>query len=107
MMNLFSKNWLKKSGLGIGLMILSPYSSASTAGSDMPFVSTTQKLSQAISGPWLTSAAIIMVVITCLMLAFGEFGDGFKKIINIVLWLAIAFSATSFLNSMFGSGAVC
>jgi type IV secretory pathway VirB2 component (pilin) len=46
-----------------------------------------------------------MVAVTCVMLAFGEWGDGFKRVINIVLWLSVAFSAVSFLNHMFAAGA--
>jgi len=78
---------------------------ASSSGS-LPFNSTMNTLKDAISGPFLLAAAIIMIVITCLMLAFGEWGDGFKKIINMVMWLSIAFAATSFVTSMFGSGAI-
>jgi type IV secretion system protein TrbC len=70
------------------------------ADSGLPFVTTMTKLQEAISGPFLTAAAIIMIVITCLMLAFGEWGDGFKKIINIVLWLSVAFAVTGFLTSV-------
>jgi type IV secretion system protein TrbC len=78
---------------------------ASSTG-DLPFVSTLNTLKESISGPFLLSASIIMIVITCIMLAFGEWGDGFKKMINIVMWLSIAFAATSFVTTMFGSGAV-
>lgn len=78
---------------------------ASSTG-DLPFVSTLNTLKEAISGPFLLSASIIMIVATCIMLAFGEWGDGFKKMINIVMWLSIAFAATSFVTTMFGSGAV-
>lgn len=106
MMNLFLKDLFKKGCFGSVLMWMSHAALSSTTGQDLPFVSTTQKIEQAISGPWLMAAGIIMVVVTCLMLAFGEFGDGFKKIINIVMWLSLAFSATSFLSMMFGSGAV-
>lgn len=78
---------------------------AGTTG-DLPFTSTMQTLEKAISGPFLMAASIIMVVVTCLMLAFGEWGDGFKRIITVVLWLSIAFAATSFITTMFGGGAV-
>jgi type IV secretion system protein TrbC len=72
--------------------------------SDLPFVSTVTKLKDAISGPFLLSGAIIMVVATCLMLAFGEWGDGFKRMINVVLWLSVAFAAATFISTMFGTG---
>lgn len=79
---------------------------ASSAG-NLPFNSTMDMLQQSISGPFLLAAAIIMIVVTCLMLAFGEWGDGFKKMINIVLWLSVAFAAPIFITTMFGGGAVC
>lgn len=108
MINLFSKSWLKKSFLAGCLLMVNAVAMASDTGkTDLPFVSTMEKLKGAISGPFLLSASIIMVVVTCLMLAFGEFGDGFKKIINIVMWLSIAFAATNFISTLFGSGAVC
>ncbi len=69
---------------------------------NMPFTSTMEVLKTAISGPFLKAASVIMIVVTCLMLAFGEWGDGFKKIITIVLWLSIAFAATSFIG-VFGT----
>lgn len=75
----------------------------SDINSDLPFDSTMNLLKDAITGPFLVSVSIIMIVATCLMLAFGEWGDGFKKLINIVLWLSIAFSATSFVTTLFGA----
>lgn len=72
-------------------------------GTDLPFNSTMNLLKDSITGPFLMSVSIIMIVVTCLMLAFGEWGDGFKKLINIVLWLSIAFSATSFVTTLFGA----
>jgi type IV secretory pathway VirB2 component (pilin) len=81
------------------------YSAPAYAGGNLPFTSTLTVLKNAITGPFLMAAAMIMVVVTCVMLAFGEWGDGFKKLINIVLWLSIAFGASGFMSSLFGSGA--
>ncbi len=78
-------------------------SSARADAADLPFNSTMNLLKDAITGPFLLSVSIIMIVVTCLMLAFGEWGDGFKKLINIVLWLSIAFSASSFVTTLFGN----
>jgi type IV secretion system protein TrbC len=104
MVNLFLKN-LVKSVLVFSCFLLTSNAFATSYG-NLPFVSTMNTLKEAISGPFLLSGAIIMVVITCLMLAFGEWGDGFKKMINIVLWLSVAFAATSFIGTLFGGGAV-
>jgi type IV secretion system protein VirB2 len=106
MANLHLPRWLKKYLVGLAMATwMASNTDASTTG-NLPFNSTMNTLEQAISGPFLLSAAVIMVVVTCLMLAFAEWGDGFKKLINIVMWLSIAFAATSFITTMFGTGAV-
>lgn len=100
------KNWLKKVVICFLLQLIVMMNAFASSVGDLPFDSTLNLLQQAISGPFLLSASIIMIVVTCLMLAFGEWGDGFKKIINIVMWLSIAFGAVSFIDTMFGGGAV-
>lgn len=106
MTNLNLKNWLKKSASAIGLFIAQINVALASTTGNLPFTSTMDKLKEAISGPFLLAASIIMIVVTCLMLAFGEWGEGFKKVINIVLWLSVAFGATSFVSTLFGGGAV-
>ena len=106
MQNSILQNWLKKSTLSFLLVFLHIHLCFASSAGYLPFNSTMNMLKDAISGPFLLSAAVIMLVITCLMLAFGEWSDGFKRIINIVLWLSIAFAATNFVTSMFGGGAV-
>ena len=103
MANLTLKNWLRVIALSSLFSVGNVW--ATTTG-NLPFVSTMNTLKDAISGPFLLAGAIIMIVVTCLMLAFGEWGDGFKKIINIVLWLSVAFGAVSFITTLFGGGAV-
>ena len=100
----YLKNWVSKSLALTGLFLTSDVFASSEG--DLPFVSTMNALKADISGPFLLAGAIIMIVITCLMLAFGEWGDGFKKMINIVLWLSVAFMASGFVTTMFGGGAV-
>ncbi len=103
----FHGKYCLKQAIGFFLIFLSqPIWAATTGGENLPFESTLDMLQKSISGPVLTSISIIMVAITCVMLAFGEWGDGFKRVINIVLWLSIAFSSVSFLNHMFAAGAV-
>lgn len=103
-MNYFLR-YFKLKLIGWLLSIVSSSALAST-DQDLPFDSTMETLSKSISGPFLTDAAVIMIVVTCLMLAFGEWGDGFKKIITIVMWLSIAFAALVFINDLFTTGAV-
>lgn len=101
MNNLRLGGWLKSLIILYSINWINP-ANADTS-TDLPFTSTMDLLKDAITGPFLMSASIIMIVVTCLMLAFGEWGDGFKKLINIVLWLSIAFSATSFVTTLFGA----
>ena len=46
-------------------------------------------------------AAVIIIVITSLSPAFGEASGGFRRLIQIVFGLSIAFAATSFFLSFF------
>jgi type IV secretory pathway VirB2 component (pilin) len=103
-----SLTWLYQRGFTtLTLFCLSTSAAlASHSGGDMPFVSTINKVKEAVAGPFLLGASVIMIVVTCIMLAFGEWGDGFKKMINIVLWLSIAFAASTFVTTLFGNGAV-
>lgn len=106
MANFHLRRWGKKSLGGLGVISTGMQSAFASTSGNLPFNSTMNMIKDAISGPFLLAAAVIMIVITCLMLAFGEWGDGFKKMINIVLWLSIAFAATGFITSLFGGGAV-
>ncbi|MFZ0219064.1 MAG: TrbC/VirB2 family protein [Candidatus Aquirickettsiella sp.] len=101
MSNLRLNDWLKSFFILCSMGWVSLASADTDA--DLPFNSTMNLLKNAITGPFLMSVSIIMIVVTCLMLAFGEWGDGFKKLINIVLWLSIAFSATSFVTTLFSA----
>lgn len=105
MKNLNLKNWHNLLITSIVSFSFSTKVFASTISS-LPFVTALQTIESAITGPVLLSAGLIMIVITCLMLAFGEWGEGFRKFINIVLWLGVAFSASSLVTTLFGSGAV-
>ena len=55
---------------------------------------------------WIAIAAIIIWVATCLLLAFGEWGDGMKKLLNILFWMSLALSGATAVPVIFGSGAV-
>lgn len=106
MVNLPLKNWLKKFVNVATLYLIILNNAFASTTSNLPFVSKMEKLKDAICGPLMTSAATIMVAATCLMLAFGEWSDGFKRIITVVMWLSIALSVNGFINYFFGAGAV-
>ena len=48
--------------------------------------------------------AVIIIIATGLALAFGETSGGFRKLIQIVFGLSIAFAASSFFLSFFSFG---
>ena len=78
------------------------------AGSGMPWEAPLTAILESIEGPVARIIAVIIIVITGLSLAFGETSGGFRRLIQIVFGLSIAFAATSFFLSFFsfGGGAV-
>ncbi len=88
---------------GIGL--LSFWSgTALAAGSGMPWEAPLVAILESIEGPVARIIAVIIIVITGLSLAFGEASGGFRRLIQIVFGLSIAFAATSFFLSFFSFG---
>ena len=77
---------------------------AHAAGSGMPWEAPLTSILESIEGPVARIIAVIIIVITGLSLAFGETSGGFRRLIQIVFGLAIAFSATSFFLSFFSFG---
>ncbi len=78
--------------------------SALAAGTDMPWEAPLQNILDSIQGPVAKSLAVIIIIITGLTLAFGETSGGFRRLIQIVLGLSIAFAASSFFLSFFSFG---
>jgi len=90
-------------GLLIGLAVLWA-GPASAAGSGMPWEAPLTAILESIEGPVARIIAVIVIVITGLSLAFGESSGGFRRLIQIVFGLSIAFAATSFFLSFFSFG---
>ena len=61
-----------------------------------------------IQGPVAKIMAVIIIIVTGLTLAFGDTSGGFRRLVQIVFGLSIAFAASSFFLSFFsfGGGAV-
>jgi type IV secretion system protein VirB2 len=87
----------------IGTVVFQP-ASAWAAGTDMPWEAPLQNILDSIQGPVAKSLAVIIIIITGLTLAFGETSGGFRRLIQIVLGLSIAFAASSFFLSFFSFG---
>ncbi|WP_334146662.1 TrbC/VirB2 family protein [Hyphomicrobium sp.] len=77
---------------------------AHAAGSSMPWEEPLEKILESIEGPVAKIIAVIIIIATGLALAFGDTGGGFRKLIQIVFGLSIAFAASSFFLSFFSFG---
>jgi type IV secretion system protein VirB2 len=74
------------------------------AGSSMPWEAPLQKILDSVEGPVSKIVAVIIIIVTGLTLAFGETSGGFRRLIQIVFGLSIAFAASSFFLSFFAFG---
>jgi type IV secretion system protein VirB2 len=75
--------------------------SALAAGSGMPWEAPLQKILQSIEGPVAKVIAVVIIITTGLSLSFGDMGGAFRRMIQVVFGLSIAFAATSFFLSFF------
>jgi type IV secretion system protein VirB2 len=77
---------------------------ARAAGSGMPWEEPLQQVLESVQGPVAKIVAVIIIITTGLTLAFGETAGGFRRLIQIVFGLSIAFAASSFFLSFFSFG---
>jgi type IV secretory pathway VirB2 component (pilin) len=74
---------------------------AYATGSSMPWEAPLQSILDSVQGPVAKVISVIVIVITGLTLAFGDSSGGFRRLIQIVFGLSIAFAASSFFLSFF------
>ena len=89
---------------GIGILYLSFMSAAYAAGTNMPWEQPLQQILDSVQGPVAKIVAVIVIIVTGLTWAFGETAGGFRKMIQIVFGLSIAFAASSFFLTFFSFG---
>ena len=87
----------------VAIATLALTSAAHAAGSSMPWEAPLQSILESIEGPVAKIIAVI-IIITGLTLAFGDTSGGFRRLIQIVFGLSIAFAASSFFLSFFSFG---
>ncbi len=87
--------------LGLALTLATQ---AQAAGSGMPWEQPLQQVLESVQGPVAKIVAVLIIITTGLALAFGETSGGFRKLIQIVFGLSIAFAASSFFLSFFSFG---
>ncbi|WP_088343848.1 MULTISPECIES: TrbC/VirB2 family protein [Rhodomicrobium] len=89
---------LSLAAMALALLSASP---AYGAGSGMPWEAPLQKILDSIEGPVAKMVAVIVIIGTGLSLAFGDMSGGFRRLVQVVFGLTIAFAATSFFLSFF------
>ncbi len=90
-----------RQGLLLAALLLLLAGTAQAAGSSMPWEGPLQSILESIQGPVARIVAVIIIFATGLALAFGDTSGGFRKLIQIVFGLSIAFAASSFFLSFF------
>jgi len=81
---------------------------AYATGTNMPWEQPLNQILDSIQGPVAKVMSVIVIILTGLALAFGETSGGFRRLIQIVFGLSIAFAASSFFLTFFqfGGGAL-
>ena len=77
---------------------------AFATGSNMPWEEPLQKILDSVQGPVAKIVSVIIIIVAGLTLAFGESSGGFRRLIQIVFGLSIAFAASSFFLAFFSFG---
>jgi type IV secretion system protein TrbC len=97
--NPFKSTWFLR---GFGFVLLcAAFPAAHAAGSNMPWEAPLQSILDSIQGPVAKIIAVIVIIVTGLTLAFGDTSGGFRRLIQIVFGLSIAFAASSFFLTFF------
>ena len=87
-----------------GVAFLLSAQAAHAAGTNMPWEQPLQQVLDSIQGPVAKIIAVLIIIVTGLTLAFGETAGGFRRLIQIIFGISIAFAASSFFLSFFSFG---
>jgi type IV secretion system protein VirB2 len=82
-------------------LLLAYAPAAHASGSSMPWETPLNQILQSLQGPVAKIISVIIITVTGLTLAFGDTSGGFRRLIQIVFGLSIAFAASSFFLSFF------
>ncbi|MGR4870333.1 TrbC/VirB2 family protein [Variovorax sp. LARHSF232] len=85
----------------LSAVLLALAAPARAAGSNMPWEGPLQSILDSVQGPVARIVAVIIIITTGLTLAFGDTSGGFRRLIQIVFGLSIAFAASSFFLAFF------
>ena len=87
--------------LALTALLLAYAPTAHASGSSMPWETPLNQILQSVQGPVAKIISVIIITVTGLTLAFGDTSGGFRRLIQIVFGLSIAFAASSFFLSFF------
>jgi type IV secretion system protein TrbC len=90
--------------LSVVSLLLLTTSAAFASGSSMPWEEPLNQILESVQGPVAKVVSVIIIIVTGLTLAFGDSSGGFRRLIQIVFGLSIAFAASSFFLSFFSFG---
>ena len=90
--------------VAVALSSVAISATAEAAGSNMPWEQPLNQILQSVEGPVAKILAVIIIIVTGLTLAFGDTSGGFRRLIQIVFGLSIAFAASSFFLAFFSFG---
>jgi len=82
------------------LLLRAAPAAASAAGGTMPWDGPLNTLADDIQGPLVTAGLIFAIVIGCLLLAFGDFATGGKRIVLTVIAGSIALGILRFFTAL-------
>lgn len=85
----------------VATLLWAAVGAAHAAGSNMPWEAPLQSILESVQGPVARIVAVIIIITTGLTLAFGDSNGGFRKLVQIVFGLSIAFAASSFFLTFF------
>jgi type IV secretory pathway VirB2 component (pilin) len=86
------------------IVTLLTVSAAHAAGSGMPWEAPLERILESVQGPVAKIVAVMIITVTGISLAFGDTSGGFRKMVQVVFGLSIAFAASSFFLSFFSFG---
>jgi len=92
------RSWFRHGAFGLPLLVVAK---AHAAGSNMPWEAPLQAVLDSVQGPVARIIAVMVIIVTGLTLAFGDTSGGFRRLIQIVFGLSIAFAASTFFLSFF------
>lgn len=72
------------------------------SATDLPWEGPLDKILKSLTGPVAKAVSILAVVGVGGMMAFGEMGSAIKKLLSVVLGIALIFAAATWVPTFFG-----